>query len=393
MNNIIDNLKERYESFIDEKEVRNFFFGLADYVRYIENTPSLYDIIKSEIKEKEVLLKERDRCEEKTLQELELSKKALLEIIRKNKISSEELNKKIEEFKLFEKGDIRISGEKTDNIQRYLWNIGKILYMAGYKKKLKDFIDENPSTGNIYIDNKNLVFSNLLSKRHKLDKDIINLRKNKLWGCWDYLKYVPLFWIDRKGFEAMPTNDLGAIDICFNLFELSRKTEDDSPDKIMIYINVAEIIADYRLYVKRIHLYLLEKISVSKKSEKEDNKLNKNNNVEKITIIKLKNGKNLIAVNDDYNKAKPLSLKSYRWKIFIKEVEEKKLPIEKKTNKGVSKEIADYFNYNTQKCPIYFKGRYKPTNIFSGYDSDTLLNPDIKIEIISEKSYLRRIKK
>ena len=118
-----------------------------------------------------------------------------------------------------------------------------------------------------------------------------------------------------------------------------------------------------------------------------------NDKVKKITIIKLDSGKNLIAVNSNYSEAKSLSLKSNRWKIFIKEVEEKNFPLERKTSKGASKEITDYFNYNTQKCPIYFKGKYKPTNIFSGYDSDTLLNPDIKTEIINEKSYNLRLKR
>jgi len=386
MNKEIDNLKERYQSFIGEKEARNFFFGLADYVKYIENTPNFYSIIKPEIKEKEELLKERDECEEKALQELMQSKKALLEIIRKNKISNPELDKDIEELGLFEKGDIRISGVRSDNIERYLWNIGKISYGLGYKKELKRFIDKKPKTQNIYIDNKNLVFSNLLDKRHELDKNIAYLQGKKLWGCWDYLKYVPLFWVDGKGFEIVPENDLGAIDICFNLVELLRATENDASNRVIIYIDKEKMIADYRLYTNRIHLYLLEKGSASNKSEKKYS----NDKIEKITIIELKNGRHLLAVNDDYKGVKKIRKSKY-YPIFIEEVSKRDV-LNRTDNKKVSDEMAEYFN-NNKKCIIYMNGKYPLKTIFTGNEAEREISWEVKTEIIDEDTYSRQMKK
>ena len=258
-NNVISNLKERYQSFIDEKEIRNFFFGLAEYVRYIENTPNLYNVIKAENIEKEALLKERDECEERTLQELMASKKSLLKIVKKHKVSNEELERVIKDFELFEIGKIQMSGVKSDNIEHYIWDMGKILYGLGYKEELRKFIDEKPKMGNVFIDNKNFVFSKSLPEREKLDEKIAELRKHKIWGCWDYLKYVPLFWLDRKGWEIVPINDLGAIDICFNLFELLRKTESNPSNKALV--DEKETIANCRLCTKRIHLYLIGKLN------------------------------------------------------------------------------------------------------------------------------------
>ncbi|PIQ92511.1 MAG: hypothetical protein COV69_02415 [Parcubacteria group bacterium CG11_big_fil_rev_8_21_14_0_20_39_14] len=67
---------------------------------------------------------------------------------------------------------------------------------------------------------------------------------------------------------------------------------------------------------------------------------------------------------------------------------------ETRTNvKEIPKDMADYFNYNVDKCPIYMGGKYDLTNIFVGKGIDTMINPDIKTEIISEKKYLIRKKK
>lgn len=393
MKNVIDNLKERYKSFIDEKEVRNFFFGLADYVRYIENTPNLYSIIKSEVKGKEELLKEKNEFEEKSLQELMIPQKALLKIVEKKKIASEELKEAIKYFELFEKGKIQMRGDESDKIEGYLWDIGKALYGLGYKKELKKFIDENPRTGNTYLDNKNFIFSNSLPKRHQLDKNIADLREKKIWGCWDYLKYVPLFWIDGKKWEeVIPVNFESEIDrICFDLYNLLKMIEKDNSTVVVSFIDQEKSIKDYRFYTNRIHLHLLEKLTTATKSEiKTDEKAK----IKKITVIEMNNGKHLIAVNDNYEEIRKIQNHSDWWQIFIREVKERNMRPETRTNvKEISKGMADYFNYNITKCPIYMGGKYEPTNIFFGQSIDIMINSDIKTEILTEKQYLARKKK
>ena len=116
--------------------------------------------------------------------------------------------------------------------------------------------------------------------------------------------------------------------------------------------------------------------------------------IRKITIIKMNDGKYLFAINDDYGSAKKISSYSEWWQIFIKEMVERNMRPETRTNvKEIPKDMADYFNYNVDKCPIYMGGKYDLTNIFVGKGIDTMINPDIKTEIISEKKYLIRKKK
>ncbi len=277
MNNVIDILRERYKSFIKEDNSCNFFFGLADYVRYIENNPDLYKIIEPEIKEKDRILKERDKLENKAIQELNNCKKEIFKIIENNKISNSELEREIADLKLFEK-EKDASGTIADNIERYLWNIGKILYELGYKKELKKFINIDNKKINIHFDNYDFLLSNSLIERCELEKNINKLRQQKIWGSWDYLKYVPLIFLDRKeSKEIISKNDEGEIDISFNLYEQFRIIESDelsSQDTIQ-YINPEDLMKNYKLHTNKIHFYLIEKFTNYKENAELSDKKNK----------------------------------------------------------------------------------------------------------------------
>jgi hypothetical protein len=120
----------------------------------------------------------------------------------------------------------------------------------------------------------------------------------------------------------------------------------------------------------------------------------KNKKIQKITIIKTDTGKFLIAVNDDYSETREVKGSSEMWKIFIKEVEDRNIKPETRTDvKEISKAMADYFNYNAKKCPIYMGGKYALTEIFTGRGIDTTINPEIKTEIINENKLSSRKKR
>ena len=143
---------------------------------------------------------------------------------------------------------------------------------------------------------------------------------------------------------------------------------------------------DYRFYTNRIHIYLLEKLNTPQKSEKENNKLNNANKIEKITIIELKNGRRSVAVNDNYNETREIKDNSESWQIFIKEIKDKNIRPDNRTGvKDISVSMRDYFNYN-ENCPIYMSGEYALTEIITGRDIRGI-NPEIKTKIISEKQF------
>ncbi len=275
MKNVIEILKNYYKPVENAKRSQNFFFSLADYVRHIKTTPELKKIIQGITKEKEKLLKGWDGYEAKALKELEGAKQKLLKIVKQNQISSPELDEAIKELNWYETGKMLSSGIKSDNIESRLWEIAKAIFQTKHKEPLKEFIDEKPNTPNIYIDNKNFVFSKTIEKRRVIDKRIVESRNTELWGCWDYLNLVPIILLEKKEFhEIVSKRDLGIADIFIEIKEIIkiRNCIQSEINFLSLQIKPEEAceMLKYKLYASRIHNHLLKKLGLPKKQEGEE---------------------------------------------------------------------------------------------------------------------------
>ena len=269
MKNVVEILKNYYKPVENAQRSREFFFSLADYVRYIKTTPELKKIIQEIIKEKEKLLKEWEKYEVKALKELENAKQKLLKIVKQNKISNPELDEAIRKLNWYETGKMLSSGIKSDNIEHHLWDIAKVLFQTKYKEFLKEFIDEKPNTPNIYVDNKNFVFSRTIRKRRTTEESLAELRNTELWGCWDHLNLVPVLLLDKKKFhEVVSESDLGIVDIFIELSEIfrMRKCIQNEIGGILppqIPPEEAREMQKYKLYASRINNYLIQELNLN----------------------------------------------------------------------------------------------------------------------------------
>lgn len=270
MKNVIEILKNYYKPIENAKGSREFFFSLADYVKYIKTIPELKKIIQGITEEKEGLLKKWDEYETKALKELEGAKQKLLKIVQQKQISSPELDEAIKELNWYETGKISSSGIKSDNIENHLWEIAKAVFQTKHKEFLKEFIDEKSNTPNIYIDNKNFVFSEIIEKRRVIDKGIVELRNTELWGCWDYLNLVFVILLEKREFyEVVSEGDLGIANVYVKtkeiifgknyLFDREKTLDIESPE-----------ILEYKNYASRIHNHLLEKLGLPQKRKDEE---------------------------------------------------------------------------------------------------------------------------
>jgi len=268
MKAVIEILKNYYNSVENAKRSREFFFSLADYSNHLKSTPELQKIIQELAKEKNELLKEWEEYENKATQELKEAKQKILKIIKKNKISSPELNEALEELTLYETGKILSSGISSDNLEDYLWDISKAVFQAGHKDFLKKFIEEKPATPNIYIDDKNFLFSKTIKKRRVIDNRIVELRNTELWGCWDYLSLVPIILLEHKQFhEVISEKDLGMANIFISLREIFKirgciKNEIYGILPPQIPPEEAREMLKYKLYASRIHNHLLKELNL-----------------------------------------------------------------------------------------------------------------------------------
>ena len=105
----------------------------------------------------------------------------------------------------------------------------------------------------------------------------------------------------------------------------------------------------------------------------------------------MNNGKKLVAINGDLTETREIKDYSVWWQIFTREIEERNMRPETRNNvKEIPKSMVSYFNYNAKKCLIYMGGKYTLSNVFVGRGIDTMINPDIKTNVMTERQYLAR---
>ena len=85
MKNVIEILEKQYQSFINQERDWNFFVGLADYVKFINETSEPHLLLErtkeSKLKRIEII----DKLEEEAVTELLKLKRDLLKIIKNEK--------------------------------------------------------------------------------------------------------------------------------------------------------------------------------------------------------------------------------------------------------------------------------------------------------------------
>ncbi len=114
-------------------------------------------------------------------------------------------------------------------------------------------------------------------------------------------------------------------------------------------------------------------------------KSNKKDPIRKIVIIKMNDGKQLVAVNDS-KETKAIRGYAESWKILEKEIKDRNLDQYQRTGvKDISDAVVDYFNTN-KRCPIYMGGKYALTDVIVGRDIKGI-SPAITTNIMTEKEY------
>lgn len=406
MNTIIENLDRYYDSFIDQENNWTFFVGLADYVKYILEIPKIKSVFDKpkEDKKKELLV--LDETEKEAVKELLEVKNKILDYIKKKKINKKkDLKDILLKLSDLETGRINPDYYKSSRLKAGLQELLKYIAENGDKEWVKSNFPISIRERFVAKDNKVVqefeydFEPSKLSARYAVNSLIKNRKNTELWGVCEHLTEVYKALnhkVDEKLSEdvkslkeeimAMGKGKNHSTDVYYSAFDYlkeGREKEEKQKDD--------ERRENYKLYAIRMHNYLTKELNA--KEAEEPKKEIKSKYINKLSIIVLNNGKYLFAVNDDYKNSKRILDSSEWWQILIQEIKDRGLPPEKRTNiKPIPKEMADYFNYNNGKCPIYFKGKYKLTNIFVGKDIDITLNPEIKTEFISEKKYLKKKK-
>jgi len=299
MKNVIKSLERRYNSFIKSKDNRGFVIGLAEYVKYIQTTTQLYEIIKSLLNQKRETTNKVKKYEKKAVQELIKTKSELIKIIKKKNIALEELvikepppsvetdtlrihlgnskrfvgylgDRPLEMLEDYENNPAVISSTPmSEKLDSCLFEVASLLSRMGYHSLVEKFVDNNRDPYNI---RGNFVFSKTLQLRKDMNKLLAEKRRVELWGCWDELKYLPHAVFDtedelREFFDKISDKRI--------LFEETLLLPLNSAERMIWHEEVSVSLnprekENYIYCAKRIHNYLLEnleKVTASTKKE------------------------------------------------------------------------------------------------------------------------------
>ncbi len=440
MSDTTENLERYYKAFAEQQDDYYFFKDLASYVKFIIETPEtsvIADKLKGEaIKQRTAV----QNGEKEAIAELAILKNNLFAEIKKQKIDDPITLEIIAGYEREESPQtIGSTAYKIDTLRQYFSDLIHHLKINGHKDLVDKFVEERD--GDMFFRNINITAK--IREFHALKYLYDNLAEIEEWGVWGDLLFVyevvrNVEETIRKLAYAEPKNwyDLWALELVRIDFE---KMKDFSDGTISHFVPTHLKRKKYLNYATAIHNYLIkdlskksealrglealnemqsrafgmldapkpelseaEKASLRTKSQqrvveemvknaepvgkKKTKELKPKSKVEKITIIKMKNGKHSVAVNEDYGETREIKDISESWQIFIQEIKDKNIRPESRTNvKDISVSMRDYFDYN-EACPIYMGGKYTLTDVIIGRDI-RMINPEIKTKIITEKQF------
>jgi len=312
MKNVIDVLRDQYNATISQEDDWGFFSVLASYINYILETPTLRKITDEIMGKKQKEYDKLAKLEEKSLQELKQAENKLLKIVEKNNISHTSLTpdwssipnpprmNTLETLKAFEEGHISISGFKSNNLEKFLFDIAASILKQGYQSELKDFLVLNEEYGLYYskADGKisinsntrgNFIFSNTLKLRREQSEFIEKTEKFELWGAFNaLLKFQKAFleksqnksldYICQKYGEGVRNHQEGhdAVDIAFFAQDLGEITESKG-GRLVDYRSRHHLKKDdFKNYASMVNAYLIKELAKPESKKEENNKENYN---------------------------------------------------------------------------------------------------------------------
>jgi len=297
MKNVIDVLRDQYNATISQEDDWGFFSVLASYINYILETPTLRKITDEIMGKKQKEYDKLAKLEEKSLQELKQAENKLLKIVEKNNISHTSLTpdwssipnpprmNTLETLKAFEEGHISISGFKSNNLEKFLFDIAASILKQGYQSELKDFLVLNEEYGLYYskADGKisinsntrgNFIFSNTLKLRREQSEFIEKTEKFELWGAFNaLLKFQKAF------LEKSKNKDFGYIVKKYSEGRRNSQEEDDVADILFFAQDLGEIAEskssrlidhrsrhhlkkdDFKNYASMVNAYLVKELA------------------------------------------------------------------------------------------------------------------------------------
>lgn len=256
-------LGQQYNGFIGLQDHWDFFRGLADYTKTLQEMDATHSIIKEMERQQKASRKAIEQLGASAFKELSESAEQIKEFVRQTTKQYEPVKKALKEMQGYL--------DKTTSSSNPLWGLNnsifetvKILKAIGLEDSVKQFEDNKKKIKNIFG---NYTFSPTYEKLDEEEERLERKAQVEPWGAWEHLPIVQrlIFEPDeiqaeiRAEAEADPQLFVNAL----NFFGVAGEMEKIRSGKIADDAIVFFTVKDFRRYAQRAHSHITKKLLIT----------------------------------------------------------------------------------------------------------------------------------
>jgi hypothetical protein len=244
-------LEHQYDSFINLQDSWDFFRGLAEYTKTIEQLVQTKPLIEAMEQQREIARKLWEQMNTQSFKELQTSAEQMSQIAQVVATQYEPIAKSMQEIADLVNGAV-ISSDVLQSLNRDIFGLARSLRDSGFADAIKAFENPHPLRPNIYG---NYTFSPTLEKLPEEEKRITRLAQVEPWGAWEQLPTVKGVVFEPETVDTLLAQEMEAI------------REDKVSDDDVVFFRKSE----FRKFANRVHTYLLTELRKAENAPAEGN--------------------------------------------------------------------------------------------------------------------------
>ena len=274
-------LEQQYQTFIDQQDKWDFFRGLAEYTKTVQEMTQTKPFIEALEAQRKMALQTYEIMNNEATKELAKSAERLTSIAQDMLKQYEPLAKQAQDiYKTYQPiaravqevqermaGQI-ISSHPLRALNSDLFDVARFVKASGHEKAVKEFEDNKRETKNIYG---NYTFSPTYEKIFEEEQKVERKEQVEPWGAWQKLPLIEKIIFEpeiieaelkeeAKGNPPLRMNWLNFIGVAGEM-EKIRKGEGSDNDIVFFRVK------DFRNYAQRVHNYITAELLKADKPE------------------------------------------------------------------------------------------------------------------------------
>lgn len=247
----------------------DFFLYLADYIKFIDDTPELKNVVQTIQQQRAQDYKELKKLEQKLQKEVEEAHEKLITIVQEKEIPTEIVKEILKEYKDYKEQRILSSQPLAESLFDCVVEALRALHHKGFGKDIEDFIEEEKS--GVSPDIRQFIFAPSLRAYHEEKEEVEIRKKSSIWFAWNELAlaYLSVFSVKKTQKDLMAEErkweNLNFLGIVGEMRDIMNR-KDFAQNQPVQFIRT-----DYEQYVNRVHRFFLQQlISVPFDTKKAD---------------------------------------------------------------------------------------------------------------------------